>query len=1018
MSYDQYSAAVAAAISGMVAIGPRAIVAEVNRNLEDDGIEVSEDELIDLLTTQGEAQATTFWLTINGWDRAGADQKWANETEPQTDQRRARIHERLGLSDPARARVDQVYPVDIKAGIRIATGDWDVWYDDARQASHSFYWDHYRQVLLGGSFGGDAITKLDEMTDEIVGRLADPTAALSYQSKGLVVGYVQSGKTANFTGVIAKAIDAGYRLVIVLTGTYDILRTQTQRRLDKELVGRENIVGGRADTDPSIDYVKSGDQGWKYTEPDDDGRISDFHELGIHPAQANGIPGIRRLTTSTSDYKLLEAGISALDFSYEKLDKQRPVWDVANIYNTDVRLVVIKKNSTVLKKLNNDLAAINVDLTEIPTIILDDEADLASVNTIRPGKLNAQGEQERTAVNKELAKLLKTIPRAQYVGYTATPVANVFVNPDVEEDIFPRDFMFSLEPGDEYMGGAAFHDLDGVPMGFEGDPGVSNQAAFVRDLGADADISEDDEIGKALDAYVLTGGIKLWRQSRGEGWNGRKHRFKHHTMLVHESTSQQEHALLAGKIDTIWKQRGYLTAAGKQRLKALWEDDFLPVWQGRTGNEWRGATMPADFNELVPFIGDAVGKMTDGKGPVVVVNGDKSSDYEALDFQAKETWRVLVGGAKLSRGFTVEDLTISYYRRRAQTADTLMQMGRWFGYRSGYRDLVRLYIDRNATDSRGKLFDLYEAFEASLRDERDLRKQLAQYAGKDENGVPKITPKDVPPLIFQTLPWLRPAATNKMYNAQLKMLGQGGVPRSFEWYLPRAENPNPARWALIKPWLDQFGPAASFTSAGVRRGFESAFTIVAAQDVRDALGAMKFPDGYTMAPDLHFMDQVIAEKRLTEFVVMAPVFGQSLPRMVDGIQIHLNHQRTRRDDRQAFGGKAFDRHESAFQHISGHPDHPDGGPAAATLVGDGRRGVIALYFTFDPASLIGFDLKTSQEEIRNMVVPDPTPTEDTAVYFNLTFPYLSAPAGRVAFGLAAPTLPNAPIVAVAAASSA
>jgi hypothetical protein len=1000
MSFDDYSAAVTAAINGMQAIGPRAIVAEVNRNLEDDDIEITEGDLVELLTTPGEAQATTFMLTVLGWDRAGADAKWANATEPQTPERRARIHERLALAAESQAILDQVYPVDINAGIKIATGDWNVWYDDARQSAHSFYWDHYRGVLTGGDFGVDAIAKIDEMTDEIVGRLADPTAIQPYQSKGLVVGYVQSGKTANFTGVIAKAMDAGYRLVIVLTGTYDILRVQTQRRLDKELVGRENIIGGRTPDDPTIDYVKSGDQGWKSGE---------FHELGIQPARANGIPGIRRLTTSTSDYQLLAAGISALDFSYEKTDKQKPVWDPSNIYNSDVRLVVIKKNSTVLKKLNKDLAAINADLTEIPTIILDDEADLASVNTIRPGKLNAQGEQERTAVNKELAILLKTIPRAQYVGYTATPVANVFVDPNVEEDIFPRDFMFSLEPGSEYMGGAAFHDIGGVPIGSEGDPAASNQAAFVRDLGADASVSEDDEIGAALDAYVLTGGIKLWRKSRGEGRDGHPYKYKHHTMLVHESTSRAEHALLAGRIETIWKMRGYLTAAGKQRLKRLWEDDFNEVWKSRPFDEWR-ATMPGDFAELVPFIGEAVGKMTDGKGPVVVVNGDKNSDYEALDFQAKETWRVLVGGAKLSRGFTVEDLTISYYRRRAQTADTLMQMGRWFGYRPGYRDLVRLYIDRNAVDGRGRSFDLYEAFEASLRDERDLRNQLAQYSGKNEDGTPKITPQDVPPLIFQTLPWLRPAASNKMYNAVLRMLGQGGVPQSFEWYFPRAADPNPARWALVKPWLEQLGTEEDFTSAGILQGFKARTAIVPAQSVSDALASLELPDGYTLAPELRFMEQVIGEHRLEEFVVIVPVFGQSVERTVDGIALPMNHLRIRRDDRQAFAGKSFDRHESAFQHISGHPAVTDGGPNAAKLIGDGRRGVLALYFTYDPHSLTGLDQKAARDALKAMAVPNPVSIGDTAVFFNLTFPYASAPAGRVAFGHVVPALASAPIV--------
>src|SRR5690606_2419189 len=123
-----------------------------------------------------------------------------------------------------------------------------------------------------------------------------------------------------------------------------------------------------------------------------------------------------------------------------------------------------------------------------------------------------------------------------------------------------------------------------------------------------------------------------------------------------------------------------------------------------------------------------------GGDPVIVVNGDKDADYEQVDFQKGRVWRILVGGTKLSRGFTVEGLTVTYYRRRALQADSLMQMGRWFGYRHGYRDLVRLFIARNAVGPRRKTFDLYEAFQAIVEDEEEFRAQLRTFSELDEQG--------------------------------------------------------------------------------------------------------------------------------------------------------------------------------------------------------------------------------------------------------------------------------------------
>ncbi|MFJ1543575.1 Z1 domain-containing protein [Streptomyces sp. NPDC088246] len=172
-----------------------------------------------------------------------------------------------------------------------------------------------------------------------------------------------------------------------------------------------------------------------------------------------------------------------------------------------------------------------------------------------------------------------------------------------------------------------------------------------------------------------------------------------------------------------------------------------------------------------------------GGGPVIVVNGDTERDYAQPDLDFDRThrvWKTLVGGTKLSRGFTVEGLTVTYYRRTTQQADTLMQMGRWFGFRPGYRDLVRLYIGREEPMGKSKTVDLHEAFEAICRDEETFRSQLSRYA-ELVDGKPQVTSAQIPPLMSQHLPWIKPSARNKMFNTELVKIRSPG-----QWVEPTA----------------------------------------------------------------------------------------------------------------------------------------------------------------------------------------------------------------------------------------
>jgi hypothetical protein len=422
--------------------------------------------------------------------------------------------------------------------------------------------------------------------------------------------------------------------------------------------------------------------------------------------------------------------------------------------------MVVKKIPSRLRQVDKDLGRIRARLAEIPTLVIDDESDQASINTLRNiagiDSATAKEARKRTATNKAITSLLGKLPRAQYVGYTATPFANVFVDPNDAQDLFPKDFIISLTRPIGYMGAQDFHDLGQKEVS-----GLSsNEKAFVRNIyGSD---QKDENMLKALDSYILSGAIKIFRSR-----NNPKLDFKHHTMLVHESHLREDHRLLAIEIEKLIDQAGYYTPTGMERLRKLWEDDFKPVTIARN-HELNFS--PKSFDELRDSIAKTLWKLSQNSDRVLVVNGDNNE--AAPDFDRQPVWKIIVGGTKLSRGYTVEGLTVSYYRRATQSADTLMQMGRWFGFRQGYQDLVRLFIGRDEPFKapEKKRVDLYKAFEAVCRDEMEFREELKRYA-KPPFGDP-ITPAQVPPLVPSHL--LMPTSKNKMFNAIVEFQNFGG----------------------------------------------------------------------------------------------------------------------------------------------------------------------------------------------------------------------------------------------------
>ncbi|MET7284338.1 Z1 domain-containing protein [Streptomyces sp. NPDC005573] len=836
-------------------------------------------------------------------------------TAPRTPERRAEVYDRLAFGADLRKALDAAAPVHTEAGPVTISREFRPWYTREQAANRSFYWTSYERLLRRKGWGDAAVSSLDEAAHAVVERLADPTRDESYGARGLVVGYVQSGKTANFTGVTAKAIDAGYRLVIVLGGTLNLLRGQTQRRLDMELIGQENILGAADPNDPDaligIDYQ------------DDEDWPAKFVSFGARPSQL-GAFDIERLTSRDRDYTSLERGISALEF--EKPNRTLPLHDPSNLHAARARVMVVKKNKTVLENLVKDLKKIGPILGEIPALIIDDESDQASVNTTDPKKWEA-GKVTRTAINGQISKLLKLLPRAQYVGYTATPFANVFIDPGDEEDLFPRDFLISLPRPADYMGVQDFHDLDGAD-GVEGEAEKKHVRGIYDSTG--------DRLQEALDAFVLTGALKLHRERNGVPSGP----FRHHTMLVHESVRMAEHAELADRIKAMWNNAAYTGPEGHARLEALFDRDFrvhaddsLPT--------------PATYADLKPYVSGARRLINQGGSPVMVVNGESERDYAQPDLDFDRTpnvWKILVGGTKLSRGFTVEGLTISYYRRTTQQADTLMQMGRWFGFRPGYRDLVRLYIGREEQLGKGraaKTVDLYEAFEAICRDEELFRAELARYAPLVD-GRPQVTPAQIPPLVAQHLPWVKPSARNKMFNAELVEVRSPGT-----WVEPTAY-PNTVdglahNTECWEPVLAALGQDSVRLSVGDGPEYEARVGTVSHGTLTRVLCDLRWTVPSQFSPHLEFLLEAGRQPdAIDDWLVITPL-QTSAKRVEARILGHGPFALARRGRRRGslFGALSEPKHRAAALRVAGALEMVGNTPVEQ--LARPRRGALLLY---------------------------------------------------------------------------
>lgn len=545
------------------------------------------------------------------------------------------------------------------------------WLGDQKVHINWELWDRYR-VWMKTKDGSFPIDSLDDATDKILDKCVNPKVAGSWDRRGMVVGNVQSGKTANYSGLINKATDAGYKLIIVIAGVHNSLRSQTQERIDEGYIGRNST-----DFIQRKQNVKTG--------------------VGFYPCD-------------TEIYSYTSSG--------EKGDFNRTIASNINvpIGGKSPTVLVIKKNTSILENLifwlnqfaTNDSEG-NRKIINVPLLVIDDEADNASVNS--------GSNVDVRSINKLIRTLLNLFNQNTFIGYTATPYANLFIpsewNADLEttvkdirlkigEDLFPRDFIVNIPAPSNYIGAAKVFGFLNDQTGEETEgmdiirPAEDQEPDIPRSISREnvGQLPDDvpQSLKNALKAFILVCAI---RRLRG-------HDKKHNSMLVHAVSRVAWIDRLAWLVNEIMRDYKLQIRSGQgtliSELQKLFESDFKPTTIAVNNPEILGYNDPKirthEWEEVRSQLLEAATKIE-----VRAVHGTKNTrtleyhDITEINYKDYENGLsvIAVGGNKLARGITLEGLSVSYYLRTTRMYDSLMQMGRWFGYRPGYADLCRLY---------------------------------------------------------------------------------------------------------------------------------------------------------------------------------------------------------------------------------------------------------------------------------------------------------------------------------------
>lgn len=569
-----------------------------------------------------------------------------------------------------------------KGAITMLSEDIEPWVKENKVNINWELWHRYKSYMAekDPSF---PVNDLDDFTEKILDKCVNPKIEGSWDRRGMVVGHVQSGKTSNYVGLINKATDAGYKVIIVIAGTISSLRRQTQERIDEGYIGRSSSA---------------------FINNNGENRIIGAGKYKV---------GTDIYSLSSSYYKTGDEG----DFNQA----------IANRLNIPIGknpvVFVIKKNKGILENLidwfskNDNIKTIDghPKLFDVPVLIIDDEADAASVNA-------SKDINDIKTINKLIRTLLNVFDQNTFIGYTATPYANLFISQEynnelktvvkgkeylIGDDLFPRDFIINIKAAKNYIGAAKVFGLEDPVTGEFNEPlNVFRKIddydpPFFKTINKNNkdDLPEylPESLELAIKSFILTCTI---RRLRG-------HDKKHNSMLVHVALYVKwidRVALLVNeKIREFKNKIESNDPQFIQELKELFENDFKPTTMSTLENlDYTDVRIKNHLWEDVRSeLKNAVSKID-----VRSVHGTRSTtnleyhNIEEIDYGRYENGLsvIAVGGSRLARGITLEGLSVSYYLRTTKMYDSLMQMGRWFGYRPGYVDLCRLFTTEQIYD--------------------------------------------------------------------------------------------------------------------------------------------------------------------------------------------------------------------------------------------------------------------------------------------------------------------------------
>lgn len=634
-----------------------------------------------------------------------------------------------GEVDQIRKQLEATIGISMVTGQGLHGEDQEPWLEEVKANVKWNYWDAYTKELQSSGFGRDVLRVLDEDTDNILNECGDPAASHGWSIKGLVMGDVQSGKTASYCGLINKAADTGYKFVVLLTGMIEELRAQSQERLDQGFVGRDSRM------------VFEGQRG---NNPIGSGRFR------------AAVPNV----------------LTSIDFDF--LTANKKVLGGIPLENIkEPVLLVMKKNSAPLKNLiaflDSQLPKGSAQLS-LPFLLLDDEADNASVN--------AKKDEDPATINRLIREVLKRFSKSSYVAYTATPFANVFITPD-SDDLFPKNFIYSLNTPSNYIGasrifsesGSHGHQLVDITDADEYLPYKHDKNLPIQELPI--------SLREAVGVFLISCAIR----------DLRKEPLKHRSMLVNVTRFTD----VQNKIALILKD--YLYSVTEDIKQYLADDD---IWHKHASLKalcslWQEhyADCGVTWDEVRSSLYEAIASVK-----VVTIN-QKSDATDRLNYGAykkSEKGRrvIAVGGLTLSRGLTLEGLCVSYFYRNSKAYDTLLQMGRWFGYRPGYDDLCKIWMDPEVQDWFSHIADVV----GELR--YDIRRMHANKQPPSRFGM---RVRSHPNALIVT-------ALNKMRNSQeveVKVSYSGcGAETPF---VPVSPQKNAENLRSIRAFIEKLGPA-------------------------------------------------------------------------------------------------------------------------------------------------------------------------------------------------------------------